>query len=67
MDERRHKFPDDSITRSRQTFVKLFVLYPVIKSANAMGSMELRQIRFFLSIAETLHFGRTAENENAYV
>jgi DNA-binding transcriptional LysR family regulator len=41
--------------------VKLFVLLSVIKYANKASAMELRQIRSFLSITETLHFGRTAE------
>src|SRR6266851_8002310 len=36
MDEQKHNFADDSITRSRQTFVKLFVLYPVIRDSNTM-------------------------------
>jgi hypothetical protein len=29
-----HFFADDPITRSRETFVKLIVLYPVISNAN---------------------------------
>jgi DNA-binding transcriptional LysR family regulator len=33
----------------------------VIRYANKFPTVELRQIRSFLSIAETLHFGRTAE------
>jgi hypothetical protein len=41
--------------------VKLFVLLSVIGYANKASAMELRQIRSFLSITETLHFGRTAE------
>jgi DNA-binding transcriptional LysR family regulator len=36
-------------------------LWPVISYANKVHTVELRQIRSFLSIAETLHFGRTAE------
>jgi hypothetical protein len=31
-----NSFADDPITRSRQTFVKLFVLYPVIRNSNTM-------------------------------
>jgi DNA-binding transcriptional LysR family regulator len=33
----------------------------VIRFPNKAETVELRQIRSFLSIAETLHFGRTAE------
>src|SRR5258707_8159622 len=33
----------------------------MISCANKAATVELRQIRSFLSIAETLHFGRTAE------
>jgi DNA-binding transcriptional LysR family regulator len=33
----------------------------VISCANKVATVELRQIRSFLSISETLHFGRTAE------
>src|SRR5258708_17872177 len=36
-------------------------MLPVIRYANKNRDMELRQIRSLLSIAETLHFGRTAE------
>jgi hypothetical protein len=39
----------------------LVVLQSVISYANKVVTVELRQIRSFLSIAETLHFGRTAE------
>jgi DNA-binding transcriptional LysR family regulator len=41
--------------------VKLFVLLSVISCSNKACTVELRHIRSFLSIAETLHFGRTAE------
>jgi hypothetical protein len=33
-----HFFADDPITRSRATFVKLFVLYPVIRNTNINGT-----------------------------
>src|SRR5882724_12366514 len=45
----------------RAQLVKLFVLLSVIRSVNKASAMELRQFRSFLSITETLHFGRTAE------
>ena len=37
-----HSFADEPITRSRQTFVKLFVLYPVIRNANTMDQSNFR-------------------------
>jgi DNA-binding transcriptional LysR family regulator len=40
--------------------VKLFVLCSVIRNSNNK-LIELRQIPSFLSIAQTLHFGRAAE------
>ena len=40
--------------------MKLFVLCSVIRNSNNK-LIELRQIRSFLSIAQTLHFGRAAE------
>jgi DNA-binding transcriptional LysR family regulator len=54
-------FAAHGLDLSDSKLVILFVLLSVIRCANKYGYMELRQIRSFLSIAETPYFGCTAD------